>query len=211
MAEAHTAAAAPVAPDPAHDNQGMTVQQRLENADKLTPLTEAHGGEHHVEPTALGMAPSAWVALAMLVLFAVLLWKRVPRLVAGILDGQIAAIRKQLDEAKTLRAEAEALRSEYATRIAGAEKDAAAMLDHARHEAEAIVAKAESDTSDVIARREKMATDKIAAAERAAIDELRARAATAAAAAAGTLIGAHLGPERDKALVDGAIQDIARH
>lgn len=210
MASPHTAAVAP-SPGPAHDNQGLTVEQRLEHADKLTPMTEANVEDHHAEPSALGMAPAAWVALAMLVLLALLLWKKVPSMVAGILDGQIEAIRKQLDEAKALRAEAEALRGEYAARIAGAEKDAAAMLDHARHEAEAIVAKAECDTSDVIARREKMATDKIAAAERTAVTELRARAASAATAAAGHLIAANLGPERDRALVDGAIADIARH
>jgi F-type H+-transporting ATPase subunit b len=210
MASPHTAAVAP-SPGPAHDNQAMSVEQRLENADKLTTMTEAKLEEHHAEPRALGMAPEAWVALAMLVLLAVLLWKRVPRLVAGILDGQIEAIRKQLDEARALRAEAEALRGEYAARIAGAEKDAAAMLDHARHEADAIVAKAEADTGDLIARREKMATDKIEAAERTALVELRAKAASAATAAAGQLIAAHLSPERDRALVDGAIADLARH
>ena len=210
MASPHAAVAAP-SPGPAHDNQNLSVEQRLEHADKLTPMTEAHVEDHHAEPSALGLTPSAWVALAMLVLLALLLWKRVPRLVAGILDGQIEAIRKQLDEAKALRAEAETLRGEYAARIAGAEKDAAAMLDHARHEAEAIVARAETDTSDIIARREKMATDRIEAAERTALGELRAKAAAAATTAAGRLIAANLGPERDKALIDGAIQDIARH
>ncbi|MET0251660.1 MAG: hypothetical protein ABW203_05720 [Novosphingobium sp.] len=145
------------------------------------------------------------VAAAMAVFIAILLWKRVPGIITGSLDGQIAAIRKQLDEAKALRAEAEALRQEYAAKIAGAEKDAAAMLDHARHEAESIVARAEADTAEVVARREKMATDKIAAAERAAVDGLRAQAAKAAAGAARQLIAGNLGPERDKALVDEAI------
>lgn len=208
MADPANVADLPEMPGPANDNQNMTVEQRLENADQLTTLTEVDVDEHHAEPSALGMAPSAWVSLAMLVLLAVLLWKRVPSLVGRILDGQIAAIRTQLDEAKQLRAEAEKLRGEYAAKVASAEKDAAAMLDHARHEAESIVAKAESDTAEVIARREKMATDKIAAAERSAVDELRAKAASTAATAARQLIATNLGADRDRALVDGAIAKI---
>ena len=164
--------------------------------------------EHHAEPAALGLNPVAWVALSMLVLIAIALYMKVPAMLTSGLDASIAEIKKQLDEAKQLRAEAEALRAEYASKIANAEKDAAAMLDHARHEAEAIVAKAEADTTAMIARREKMAADKIAAAERGAIDELRARAARAAAAAAGKLIAAEHSAQADQALVDEAIAGI---
>lgn len=166
------------------------------------------GAEHHVEPVALGLNPVAWVAASMLVLIAVALYLKVPKMLTSGLDASIAEIKKQLDEAKGLRAEAEALRTEYASKIANAEKDAAAMLEHARHEAEAIVAKAEADTTTMIGRREKMAADKISAAERGAIDDLRATAARAAAAAAGKLIAAKHGAEADKALVDEAIAGI---
>jgi len=137
--------------------------------------------------------------------FILMFVKKVPAMIAGGLDNQIATIRKQLDGAKALRAEAEQLRAEYAKKIANAEKDAAAMIAHARAEAEQIVAKAASDTQGVIARREKMASDKIAAAERAAVDDLRAKAASAATAAASQLIAQNHGAAADKALVDGAI------
>jgi F-type H+-transporting ATPase subunit b len=161
------------------------------------------------EPVAFGfIGPGAWVAASMTVLILVMLWKKVPGVITGSLDKSIAEIKKQLDEAKSLRAEAEALRKEYADKIASAEKDAAAMLDHARHEAEAIVAKAETDTTAVIARREKMAEDKIAAAERSAISELRARAAAAATNAAGGLIRNGYSADADKAQVDKAIAGI---
>ena len=166
-----------------------------------------HGAEH-AEPVALGLNPVAWVALSMTVLILVAIWKKVPGMITGGLDSSIAEIRKQLDEAKALRAEAEALRKEYADKIAGAEKDAAAMIEHAKSEADAIVAKAEADTKALIKRREKMAEDKIAAAERGAIAELRAKAANAAATAARQLIAANHNAKADKALVDEAIGGI---
>lgn len=176
-----------------------------------TEVAEAHGAEH-AGPVAFGfIGPGAWVSLAMAVFIAILVWKKVPGVIAKGLDDQIAAIRKQLEEAKALRAEAEALRAEYAAKIAGAEKDAAAMLDHARHEANSIVAKAEADTATMIARREKMAQDKIAAAERAAVDDLRAKAADAATTAAAALIAQNHGAKADKGLVDSAIAGLSTH
>lgn len=171
-------------------------------------LADGEAVLHHPEPQALGIAPGGWVALAILVLVGIGIWKKVPAIITGGLDKSIAEIKAQLEEARALRAEAEALRQEYADKIANAEKDAAAMIEHARHEAEAIVAKAEKDTTEVIARREKMAEDKIAAAERAAVADLRARAASAAASAAEGLIKANHSADADKALVDQAISGV---
>ena len=160
------------------------------------------------EPSALGLTPQKWLALSMTVLIIIALGLKVPGMLTSGLDASIAEIRKQLEEAKALRAEAEALRAEYVSRIANAEKDAAAMIDHARGEAEAIVSKAQADTAVTLARREKIATDKIEAAERAAIAELRAKTAEAATAAARRLIAAHHTAKADKTLVDEAIGGI---
>lgn len=167
-----------------------------------------HDAGVHAAPSAMGLEAYQWVSLAMLAFIGLLLWKGVPKLIAGNLDARIAAIREQLDEAKKLRAEAEALRAEYAAKVASAEKDAAAMLEHAKVEAEAIVSKAEADAKAVIARRERMAADKIAAAERGAVEDLRSRAAAAAADAAGQLIAERHGAEADRKLVDEAISGL---
>ncbi|HEV2079408.1 MAG TPA: F0F1 ATP synthase subunit B, partial [Allosphingosinicella sp.] len=106
--------------------------------------TEAHGGsgEHHVDPTALGLNATAWVALAMLVVIALLLWKKVPAAIGRALDKKIAGIREQLDEAAQLRAEAEAIKAEYEAKAAQAGAEAELMLERARDEADAIVAQA---------------------------------------------------------------------
>ena len=169
----------------------------------LTLLAVA--AEHEEEATAFGINAGGWVALAMLVVFGIMLKAGVPKLVAGLLDKQIAEIRKQLNEAKALRAEAEALRAQYAAKIAGAEADAAAMVEHAQHEAAAIVAAAEAQTTALIARREKMAQDKIGAAERSALADVRATAARAATMAAQGLIAENHDAKADKSLIDAAI------
>jgi len=178
-------------------------------APEASAHTEA-AGHHTPDPTALGMDATGWVALAMLAVIGIMLWKKVPAAIGGALDKKIAGIRTQLDEAASLRAEAEAIKAEYQAKAAAAAKEAEAILAHARDEADQIVAKAKTDASSLIERRGRMAEDKIAAAERTAIAEVRAKAADAAAAAAAALIAKGHDAAADKALVDRAISGIGR-
>lgn len=162
--------------------------------------------EHAPVPELLGLQPFQWVSISMATLLLIAFGvAKVHKTIAGGLDSKIAQIKQNLEEAKLLRADAEALRAEYAAKIAGAEKDAEALLANARTEADGIVKKAEADAKASIARREKMAEDKIAAAERAAVDELRAQAAAASTAGAAALIADRHDAAADKALVDEAI------
>jgi F-type H+-transporting ATPase subunit b len=167
-----------------------------------------HEGAEHAEPTAFGIAPGGYVALAMIVVFAIMLWAGVPRIIAGILDQRIAGIRQQLEEAKALRAEAAALRDEYIQKAADAEKDIEAMRASAERNAAEIVEKAKADAAALIERHKATASEKIAAAERTAVAELRAKAATAATAAARDLIVEKHGEDDDRRLADEIISAI---
>ena len=162
----------------------------------------------HVEPTALALNPGGWVALAVLIVFALLIWKKVPGAVGRALDSKIALIRDQLAEAESLRKEAEALKAEYEAKSASADKDREALLERAKHEAGEIVAKAKTDAEALIERRTRMAEDKIAAEERAAVEQLRSAAAEAASKAAARIIADRHDAATDARLVDQAIKEI---
>jgi F-type H+-transporting ATPase subunit b len=181
----------------------------MSNPTETVAHTEAPGGAEH-EATALGFTPGGWVAIAMLLVFALAIWKRVPAAIGKSLDKKIALIREQLDEAKALREEAEALKAEYEAKAKSADKEAAAMLKRAEADAENIIAKAAEDAEALVARRQAMAESKIAAEERAAIDEIRAVAAKSATAAAASLIAERNNASSDKALVDQAIEGLGR-
>ena len=164
---------------------------------------------HEVEATAFGLTAPAWIALAMIVVSAIMIWKKVPGAIAGALDSKIALMRDQLAEAETLRKEAEALKAEYEAKSASADKDRDALLERAKHEANEIVAKAKTDAEALIERRTRMAEDKIAAEERSAVEQLRAAAAEAASKAAARLIAERHDAGTDAKLVDQAIKEIA--
>ncbi|HET7576548.1 MAG TPA: F0F1 ATP synthase subunit B [Sphingomicrobium sp.] len=162
------------------------------------------------EPTAFFLNPGGWVALAVLIVFALLIWKKVPGAVGRALDSKIALIRDQLAEAEALRKEAETLKAEYEVKAASVDKDRAALLERAKQEAKEIVAKAKTDAEALIDRRTRMAEDKIAAEERSAIEQLRAAAADAATKAAAKLIAERHDARTDAKLVDQAIKEISR-
>lgn len=172
--------------------------------------TEAPGTGHEAEPNAFGLTPPWFIAAAMIVVIAILIWKRVPAAIGKALDKKIAVIREQLVEAATLRREAEELKREYEVKAASADAEAAAMVERAKGEAQAIVAKAEVDAKAMVERRKAMAEAKIAAEERAAIEELRATAAKAATAAAAKLIAERNDAKTDQALVDQAITQLTK-
>ena len=106
------------------DPQSAQVAANLADADKLegmtgTAATAEHAAPQRPIPTALGLDATAWVSLAMIVVIALMLWKKVPAVIGRALDKKIAGIRAQLDEASRLRAEAEALKAEYQAQVGG--------------------------------------------------------------------------------------------
>lgn len=175
-------------------------------------LTHADGSHSQaVEPKLLGLDAEGWVYVGILIFLLIAVFvAKAPRRVAEILDQRIADTRRQLDEAKAIRAEAERLLAEARTRHAASAGDAEAIVHHAEQEAEALLAKATTDAAELVARRGQMAEDKIAAAERAALADVRARAADAATQAAATLIGDRHDAAADRAMVDRAISGLGR-
>ena len=186
--------------------------QPAEHPEAVATVEHGAAADHASPPAAFGVITAPmFISLAMLVVIAVMVWKKVPSAIARALDAKIALIRNQLAEAEALRKEAEALMLEYQRKSESAEADAAAMLERARHEADAIVKKAEVDAEALVARRTRMAEDKIAAEERAAVEQLRGTAADAAARAAARLISERHDAAADARLIDRSIREIAKH
>ncbi|NIJ16960.1 F0F1 ATP synthase subunit B [Sphingobium vermicomposti] len=180
------------------------------HAEGMEPVgTVAHEGVvPHTDPQAVGMDATAWVSLAMAVFIVILMVKKVPGLIGGVLDGRIAQIKSQLAEASKLRAEAEALKAEYEAKLAAAAGEADAMRKSAESDAATLLEDAKVNAAALVARRQKMAEDKIGAAERAAIADIRNKTVAAATSAAAALIAQKHDSKADRALVDGAIKGL---
>ena len=152
--------------------------------------------------------PELWVGVGFVLVVALLVYVGAPKLVGGMLDARSAAIKAELDEARRLREEAQALLEGYRQKAAGAEKEAEAIVVEARAEAERFAAESRATLKTLIERRAQSAQDKIAQAEAAAVAEIRTLAADAATAAAQRLIMARLDDNRTGALIAVSIKDL---
>ena len=133
--------------------------------------------------------PETWVAVAFVLFVALLVYLKVPAMLAKMLDERADKISKELAEAKKLREEAQALLAEYQKKRVEAEKDAANIVAQAKIEAESYSVETRKKLAETIERRTKQAAQKIAQAEAAAIKEVRTTATEAAIAAASKLVG----------------------
>ena len=149
--------------------------------------------------------PETWVAVAFLLFIALLLYLKVPKMVAGMLDGRAAKIAADLAEAKKLREEAQALLADYNKKRAEAEKDAASIVEAAKREAEAFANEQRKRMGEQLERRTRQAEQKIAQAEAAAIKDVRNAASDLALKAAAQIVGATATGTKGAKLIDDSI------
>jgi F-type H+-transporting ATPase subunit b len=150
------------------------------------------------------------VALAF-VLFVALLWRyRVQDILFRALDERADRIRRELDDAKRLREEAQTLLASYERKQKEVEGLAADIVARAKEDAKISAEQAKKDLQASIERRLQAATDQIASAEAAAIREVKDRAVSVAVAAAGDVIAKSMNAEAANARIDAAIEDVGK-
>lgn len=131
---------------------------------------------------------SLWATVALVIFLGIVVYMKVPGMISKALDGRADKIRHDLDEARRLREEAQALLAEFQEKRKAAEKEAADIVTAAKREAEMLVAEAHKKTEDYVSRRTAMAEQKIAQAEREAVNEVRSSAVDIAVEAARKLL-----------------------
>ena len=168
----------------------------------LTVLAAAKGNVSVFE------TPDFWVAVAFVLFLAMLAYYGVPGLIGKALDDRAEGIRKDIDDARKMREDAQALLTEYQRKTAEAENEAQAIVEQARREGEALKAEAERKAVETIERRVRLAEEKIARAERQALGEVRGAAVDAAVTATRKLLEGKAGGDVGQRLIDDSISDL---
>jgi len=149
-----------------------------------------------------------WVAVAFVIFVAIAVYLGMPGMIARALDGRAERIKNELEEARRLREEAQALLAEYRKKQQDAEKEAEAIVLEARREGERMRTEAAAKVDEFVARRTKMAETKIGQAEAQAVAEVRAAAAEAAVAAAEKILRDSVKGKLGDDLIAQGLQDV---
>ena len=129
------------------------------------------------------MDATFWATAALIVFIALIMYLKVPGMITKSLDDRADKIRTDLDEARKLREEAQALLAEYQRKRRDAESEAETIVEAAKREADTLASDAKKKLDEYVDRRTKMAEQKIAQAETQAMQDVKAIAAERAIAA----------------------------
>ncbi len=148
------------------------------------------------------------VAIAFVLFIGVLLYLKVPKLVAKMLDDRAAGIRTEIDEARALQEEAKTILASYERKRKEVAEHTVSIIASAKAEAEAAAEQAKADLKETIARRLVAAEDQIKSAQEAAVREVKDKAVAVAVAAASDVINKGMAAKDANALIDAAIKDV---
>lgn len=149
-----------------------------------------------------------WVALGLVLFGLIVVFAKVPGLVARNLDTRSDAIRTALAEAEALREDARKQLAELTARRAELEGQAARMLADAETEAKRLEAEAKVKLEEQIKRRTEMADRRIALAETQATAEVKAAAVDLAVKAAEQVLARRTAALGADPMVDRAVAEL---
>ena len=150
------------------------------------------GGEH----SDLGM----WKWANFAILAALMGWA-IAKNAGPFFAGRLAEIQKDINEAKQVRAEAEARASAIEARLANLDSELATLRTDAKREMESESVRIQEETKRVVARAGEQAGQEIAAMSKAAENELRREASHLALELAEKKLKAQMTPAVDSLLV----------
>ncbi len=150
------------------------------------------------------------VTIGFIVFLGVLLYFKVPTLLMGMLDKRAEDIKSELDEAKAVREEAQALLASYERRQREVQEQADRIIAHAKEEAVLAGEQAKADLEKSIARRLAAAEDQIASAEASAVKEVRDRAIAVAIEAARDVVAKQMTAKDAAKSIDEAIAEVGQ-
>jgi F-type H+-transporting ATPase subunit b len=148
-----------------------------------------------------------WVLVPVVLFLAFIAYKGAFKAIGKSLDERADKISAELDEARRLREEAQALLASYHRKQKEAEAQAEEIVKQARSDAENMAVQARKDLADRLERRAAQAEAKIANAEAQALGEVKAKAADLALNTAETLLRTKLtAADKTKLIQDGIKQ-----
>lgn len=148
------------------------------------------------------------VLIAFILFIGVLFYFKVPTLIGGLLDKRAEGIKSELDEARELREEAQALLASYERKQKEVQAQADRIVANARDEASRAAEQAKTDIRASVERRLAAAADQLASAEASAIKAVRDRAILVATETARDVVAGQMTASTGSKLIDEAIATV---
>ncbi|MEO6713181.1 MAG: F0F1 ATP synthase subunit B [Mycobacteriales bacterium] len=171
-------------------------------------VVAAAEGEDPFSPVKPHWNELAWSAVFFFVLLAILYRVAWPKLQAALAARQ-AAIAGNIEEAESIKAQADGVLAEYRAKLADAQTEAQRIIEEGRRTGEQVVAdarqRADTEAQQLVTR----AQADIAAERDRAITALRSELASLSIELASRVVGKSLDTPAQRALIDSYIDELA--
>tara|TARA_B100000029_G_scaffold507537_1_gene592380 strand:+ start:862 stop:1347 length:486 start_codon:yes stop_codon:yes gene_type:complete len=114
-----------------------------------------------------------WVAISFFIFLGGLIYLKVPQKINNSLINQIAEIKKELDEAEKLKAEAKNILSDYENKIDKSKKETQKMINQAKKDSEKNIIEKTENFHQMMENKKKNAEQKIAQLKENAIKDIK--------------------------------------
>lgn len=150
-----------------------------------------------------------WVLVAFFLFIGLLIYVGAFKFIGKALDDRAAGIRRQLNEARDLKEEAQAKLAEFERKSQEVSRQADEIVERAKREADAAFEQAKQSIADSVAQKLKNAEEQIALAEADAVRAVRNTAVDAAVAASADVLKKSVGASSG-AMIDDAISEVSK-
>lgn len=151
------------------------------------------------------------VLISFIIFIGALAYFKAPQFAGKLIDGRIDIIRKRIEEAKSLRNDAQENLERLKRERAEAEEQAKRIVEGARKDAEAQTEMAGKEIERAVNRRLRAADEQMEAAEAEIVASIRNQAVDIAVAVAGEVIAAKMDADDRKRMIDRSLRDIEKN
>jgi F-type H+-transporting ATPase subunit b len=153
------------------------------------------------------MDEKAWVALSFFI-FIIAIYKPLSKLINANLDARSEQIKRDLQEAKELKEQAQNLLESFRKKHAKAEKEIEELIAATEHQSKIMLEDAQKNLDIILKNRKQQFLKKIANNENSAIKELSKKTIDNVIQAATTAIAANINDDLNQYLIDDSIAQI---
>ena len=155
------------------------------------------------------MDATFWATVALFIFVAIVLYLKVPGMMAKSLDDRAEKIRAELEDARKLARRGPAVAGRVPAQAQGSGSRKPPTSSRSPSAKPALLAEeAQAKTEEYVARRTALAEQKIGQAEREAINEVRASAVDLAVEAARQLLGSKVDAKASADLFKSSVQEV---
>lgn len=156
------------------------------------------------------LQPASWVLVAFIIFISLVIFFKVPGIIAKLLDDKIQIIKNDLDQARKLKEDANTLLADYERKIESAKEEAIEIITRSEISAKSYEENSNKKSEELISRIEKQSLERIRQAEKSAISKISEEMINKSVNISEKIIKKNMSDKNSNQLFNGSLEQIKK-